>query len=69
MSLLRDAREPPVVAIDEDAALRLCRSWRSPLSTTAATRCAPALPELAIAAEHDGGDPLRPGSAGAGDRR
>ncbi|EUA39895.1 hypothetical protein I549_6098 [Mycobacterium avium subsp. avium 2285 (R)] len=30
------------------------------MSTTAATRCAPALPELAIAAEHDGGDPLRP---------
>ncbi|AJK80719.1 hypothetical protein AFC81_08985 [Mycobacterium avium subsp. paratuberculosis] len=36
--------------LTEDAAPRLCRSWRSPLSTTAATRCAPALPELAIAA-------------------
>jgi hypothetical protein len=31
------------------------------------TRCAPALPELAITTGRDGGDPLRPGSAGAGD--
>jgi hypothetical protein len=33
-----------------------------------ATRCAPALPELAIATAPGGGDPLHPGSAGAGDR-